>query len=71
MTLPAEPSTEPSTAAAGFLLEIASAMTGMGVRIHEGIIQGDPTMSMAMWDKHSAIASEKHDLSKGRLFKFW
>ena len=46
-------------------------MTGMGVRIHEGIIQGDPTMSMAMWDKHSAIASEKHDLSKGRLFKFW
>lgn len=46
-------------------------MTGMGVRIHEGIIQGDPSMSMAMWDKHSAIASCKHDLSKGRLFKFW
>lgn len=58
----------------GFLLEVASAISGIGLVIHEGIIQGDPDMSLQVWSRNSsfdATASGQHDLSKGRLFKFW
>ncbi|PNH08048.1 hypothetical protein TSOC_005427 [Tetrabaena socialis] len=56
---------EPSAHKPGFLLELATAMTGVGVSIHEAIIQGGPDAP-----PRAAVAEPEYDFKHGRYFRF-
>ncbi|GIL75281.1 hypothetical protein Vretimale_7976 [Volvox reticuliferus] len=57
---------EPSAHKPGFLLELTTALTGVGASIVAGAIQGGPDAPLP----ESAVADPDYDFKQGRFFKF-